>query len=219
VSDVDIYFVYKNLLAGIQSPQKLLDQERSTSALVYNWGVKKEFEQLGLHNFFFAKEYKKEFNALFNDKTIPDDPSIYLFISSKHIKSDAPQGCENWFTLVNAPANKNLHWDPIVTTTRKHVINKLNRILNVDIEPYIECEKVLGPIDIELNTSSYQGSLYGSSSNSKWSAFLRHSNKSHQIKNLYFVGGSVHPGGGIPLCLASAKIVDQWIKPVTRHDK
>ncbi|RYE26084.1 MAG: phytoene desaturase, partial [Sphingobacteriaceae bacterium] len=64
---------------------------------------------------------------------------------------------------------------------------------------------------IESKTSSYQGSLYGTSSNSQFAAFLRHSNKSSKVKNLFFCGGSVHPGGGIPLALLSAKIVSDWV--------
>ena len=73
-------------------------------------------------------------------------------------------------------------------------------------------EKILTPVDIESETLSKFGSLYGSSSNSLKSAFVRHPNFSKNINNLYFCGGSVHPGGGIPLCLNSAKIVSDLIK-------
>ena len=69
----------------------------------------------------------------------------------------------------------------------------------------------IDPVKIEKNTGAYQGSLYGSSSNNKMSAFFRHSNFSTKITNLYFCGGSVHPGGGIPLAISSAKIIDKYI--------
>ena len=72
-------------------------------------------------------------------------------------------------------------------------------------------EHVLDPRLIASRTSSSQGALYGNSSNNKYAAFLRHPNFSHSIKNLYFCGGSVHPGGGIPLCLLSAKIVGDLV--------
>lgn len=65
---------------------------------------------------------------------------------------------------------------------------------------------------IETKTGSYSGSLYGTSSNSRMAAFLRHPNFSRNLKGLYFVGGSVHPGGGIPLCLRSAKIAADLIR-------
>jgi phytoene dehydrogenase-like protein len=71
---------------------------------------------------------------------------------------------------------------------------------------------VATPESIEEMTLSTAGALYGNSSNSPTSAFNRHPNFSTKIKNLFFVGGSVHPGGGIPLCLASAKIVEEEVK-------
>ena len=83
---------------------------------------------------------------------------------------------------------------------------RLKLRLGQDIRPLIEFEEILDPVKIESRTSSYQGSLYGTSSNSPMSAFLRHKNYSSDIQGLYFCGGSVHPGGGIPLCLNSPKL-------------
>jgi phytoene dehydrogenase-like protein len=99
----------------------------------------------------------------------------------------------------------------MIDQVKSNVIKKINKILKVNIEDFIECEKVYTPKTIESNTQSYMGSLYGSSSNNLMSAFLRHPNFSNKILNLYFCGGSVHPGGGIPLCLLSAKIVSQLV--------
>jgi len=73
---------------------------------------------------------------------------------------------------------------------------------------------VLHPGQIESRTSSHLGALYGAASNSKFAAFLRHPNFSKRIQNLYFAGGSAHPGGGIPLCLLSAKITASLIPDV-----
>jgi len=86
--------------------------------------------------------------------------------------------------------------------------------LDIELEPNIICENILSPPIIEERTGSFRGSLYGISSNSKLAAFSRHPNRSKSIEGLYFTGGSVHPGGGIPLCLASAKIVDNYLKPI-----
>ena len=114
--------------------------------------------------------------------------------------------------MVNAPENNQQDWDIIKLRTRKNIIRKIKAILDIDIEPYIEYEEVADPVSIEATTLSYKGSLYGNSSNSSFSAFLRHANFSRKIENLYFTGGSVHPGGGIPLCIASAKIVSKEFK-------
>ena len=113
--------------------------------------------------------------------------------------------------MINVPANRGQDWDDIIIQSRKAVTSKINRLLRTSIEPHIVCERVLDPRSIELRTGSYQGSLYGTSSNNRFAAFLRHPNFSHRIKNLFFCGGSAHPGGGIPLCLQSGRITADLI--------
>jgi diapolycopene oxygenase len=202
---------YRKLLATQKAPEQTLKQERSSSALIYYWGIKKEFKELGLHNIFFSNDYQKEFEALFTDKTFANDLTVYINISSKECKTDAPEGCENWFVMVNAPSNVGQNWDELKEKGRRLILEKLSSLLGTAIEPLIVCENVLDPILIEQKTSSYGGALYGAASNNRMAAFLRHPNFSRNIKHLYFVGGSVHPGGGIPLALLSAKITSNLI--------
>ncbi|MBS1510037.1 MAG: phytoene desaturase [Bacteroidetes bacterium] len=216
VSNVDVYFTYKKLLRDELSAKKVLRQERSSSALVFYWGIAKTFDALQLHNIFFSADYEKEFDALFNKKQLQDDPTVYMNITSKMQKGLAPEGKENWFVMINAPANTGQDWAALQQEARKKIIAKLNVMLNTDIEQYIETETMLDPTGIEAKTASYMGSLYGTSSNSKLAAFLRHPNFNSNIKGLYCVGGSVHPGGGIPLCLKSAQIVTHLIKTQKR---
>lgn len=212
VSNMDVSPTYRKLLANEKAPEKTLSQARSGSGLIFYWGIKKQFKDLDLHNILFSDNYKEEFNWQFTKKDIYNDPTVYINISSKQKADDAPQGCENWFVLINAPANEGQNWDEIIERTRKNIFAKVERILGVNIKELIETEEVLDPRSIELKTSSAQGALYGTSSNNKFAAFFRHANFSSKIKNLYFVGGSVHPGGGIPLALSSAKIVSAMIE-------
>jgi len=214
ISNMDVWFTYNRLLKDHPAlfPKKILQQERSSSALVFYWGINKQFPQLDLHNIFFSADYKAEFDYIWKEKNIYSDPTIYLNISSKYKPDDAPEGCENWFTMINVPSNTGQDWDMLINEARKNILAKLSKNLNEDISKLIVCESILDPRSIESKTSSYQGSIYGTSSNSKFAAFLRHANRSSKIKNLYFCGGSVHPGGGIPLCLLSAKIVSEWIE-------
>lgn len=213
VSNMDIFSSYTKLLKDIPMPARILNQERSSSALIFYWGVRKSFPQLDLHNILFSADYKKEFRSIFEDRDVPDDPTIYINITAKE-DNHAPPGCENWFVMINAPGNYGQDWEKIKVDARKNIITKINRILNVSLDDLIEIEEVLDPVGIENNTSAHRGSLYGTSSNSMFSAFLRHPNFTGKLKNLYFCGGSVHPGGGIPLCLLSAKIVADQIPGV-----
>jgi phytoene desaturase len=205
-SNADIRPTYERLLTKLPKPKKLLNQPKSSSGIIFYWGVNRTFDELGVHNIFFSDHYQREFEAIFNGQTMDDDPTAYVHISSKVAPDDAPAGCENWFVLMNAPANSGQDWDQLVAATRKNVIDKVSRILGVDFEKHIVSEDYLDPRRIETRTSSSGGALYGNASNNKFAAFLRHPNYRPAIKNLYWIGGSVHPGGGIPLCLSSAKI-------------
>ena len=103
-------------------------------------------------------------------------------------------------------------WEDIVRKVRRKLIERISSVLGKDIASLIETEEILTPTQIQQRTSSVGGALYGTSSNERMAAFLRHSNKSSSVKGLYFCGGSAHPGGGVPLCILSGKIAAEWIK-------
>jgi phytoene desaturase len=208
ISNMDVFFTYEKLLPNARKPNRILRQQKSTSALIFYWGIKKQFKELGLHNIFFSEDYRREFAELEAGR-LYEDPTVYINITQKYEQADAPEGCENWFTMINAPYNRGQDWNALIEVSRQRIQAKVSRILGVDIPSLIECEAILDPRTIESKTSSHLGALYGTSSNNRMAAFLRHANFSRQIKDLYFCGGSAHPGGGIPLCLLSAKIVDE----------
>lgn len=211
-SNMDVHFTYNKLLPGLKGPVKILNQEKSTSAVVFYWGIQKTFDNLNVHNIFFSNTYESEFDHLFNKQTLIDDPTIYVHISSKVEKNDAPDGCENWFVMVNAPIDAGQDWVSQKRRLRKNILNKLKRLLKVDIEPLIGEEENVDPVMIEQMYSGKNGSIYGNASNTMMSSFYRHPNFSSKIKGLYFAGVTVHPGGGIPLALSSAAIVEKCVR-------
>ncbi len=211
ITNMDVVSTFRKLLPHARQPERILRQPKSSSGLIFYWGINRKFAELGLHNIFFSNDYRAEFTSLFQQNDLYDDPTIYLNITSKQKPDDAPSGCENWFILLNAPNNTGQDWDAVIARARQNVIQKLSHNLGMDVGAFIETEAVLDPRSIESRTSSSQGALYGNSSNNRFAAFLRHANFSHEFSNLYFVGGSVHPGGGIPLCLLSAKIATQLV--------
>jgi phytoene desaturase len=211
VSNMDAYLTYKHLLKRTAKAKKILKQERSSSAFIFYWGINKTFSQLGLHNILFSKNYAAEFKNLFTGKAIPNDFTVYINITSKLDPTHAPVGNENWFVMINAPAHSGQNWP--VDEIRQKTIKIINEYLQTQIQNHIVTEAFMSPEQIEERTLSHTGSLYGTSSNSKWAAFMRHPNQAPGIKGLYFVGGSVHPGGGIPLCLSSAQITSNLIIP------
>jgi phytoene desaturase len=208
----DVIVAFNHLIDGFpQYRKKLNSLEPSLSGMLFLWGIKGSFPQLTQHNIFFSQDYSSEFRKIFSEKCVPDDPTIYIAISSKNDANDAPLGHENWFVLVNMPyLNEGQDWEASKSTVRSKIEQKLS-IHGIDIKGKIIHEKILTPLEFHDLYSSNRGSIYGISSNSRSMAFRRPPNRSRQLSGLYFAGGSVHPGGGVPLALLSGKIAAELI--------
>lgn len=212
ISNADLYYTYKNLIGEVYSkePKRYIDQELSTSAVIFYFGVKVESTNLEMDNILFSENYQKEFQQLFVEKVIPDDPTIHIHISSKRNRNHAPEGCENWYVMINAPSVENQKIE--INKVKKIIINKIKQMTGLNIENRIIFEDFQTPKILEEKTSSLSGSLYGPSFSNLFSVFLRQKNKSSVYDGLYFCGGTVHPGGGIPLAILSGKITAKLIQ-------
>ncbi len=215
VSNADVTPTYRYLLEDTDARiyRRYEKLEPSSSGLVFYWGIRRRFDELGLHNIFFSDDYEKEFRHIFSERRCPDDPTIYLNITAKEGGyGDAPPDGENWFVLVNAPWDHGQDWEAEARRVRRAVLQRLGSELSADLETFIEEEDVMLPTDIAARTDSNRGSLYGISSNTPLAAFLRHPNRSRRHHGLYFVGGSAHPGGGMPLVVLGGRIVADLVR-------
>lgn len=206
----DIHQVYERLLPNSAAPAKVDKTELSTSALIFHWGVKGTYPALDLHNIFFSSDYHEEFRTLAASQ-VPEEATIYVYVSAKHNPADAPAGHENWFVMINTPPDSGQDWAKIAEYQRELILQRLSKALQLDVAAQIVAEYIITPVSLAGKTGSTGGAIYGRASNNKFSAFLRQPNYGSSISGLYFCGGSVHPGGGIPLCLHSARIVEDLI--------
>jgi phytoene desaturase len=212
ICNADVVNAYNQLIDGFERRKyKLKKLEPSLSGMVFLWGVKGKFDQLSHHNIFFSRNYRQEFQDLFEQKTAPSDPTVYIAITSRQDPDHAPENHENWFVLLNMPyLSQEQDWNSSVPKMRHAIITRLMK-RGVDVSKSIVHEKVLTPLDFMNIYNANRGSIYGISSNKQLSAFLRPPNRSREVNNLFFVGGSTHPGGGIPLVILSAKLVSELI--------
>ncbi len=213
IANVDVAAVYERLLPGtapVEATLRRLQQiEPSGSGFVLLLGIDKYHPELAQHNIFFSGDYRREFRQIFNEGTLPDDPTIYVAITSKRTPSDAPDGHENWFVLVNTPAlNDKVDWQEQTAPYRDLVLARLANF-GFDVREHIRAERILTPVDIQSMTTARCGALYGASSNNRWAAFKRPHNRSRLFDRLYFAGGTTHPGGGVPMVTLSGKVASE----------
>lgn len=188
----------------------------SCSGFIMYLGMDFRSDILSHHNILFSDNYENEFLDIFERKIPAEDMTVYISISNKEEYIDAPEGCDNWFVLVNAPfLNEKFTWDD---KTKKHYCSRiLDRIDSFNltdggsIRNRIKFCEIFTPDDIRQKYNSEFGSIYGLSSNTLYTLLKRPKNKSERYSNLYFTGGNTHPGGGVPLCMLSAKIVSEMI--------
>ncbi|MFC7321371.1 phytoene desaturase family protein [Halobacillus campisalis] len=217
VVEADHVILNGDLLSSL--PMLLKDEERpsfsdriihkmdaSTSAYVILAGLNTKIDPLHHHHVVFSKDYKKEFQMLKNQE-YSEDPTIYVCTSSKTDPSISPQG-DNCFILVNAPPLNNNESAP--EGYKDLIYSKLKRT-GLPLSDYVAAERVIDPGEIQSTFRAYRGSIYGPSSNTRLQAFRRPFNKSQDYSNLYFCGGSTHPGGGSPMVVLSGQNVANHI--------
>jgi len=208
VCNVDYTWAQRTLLPTV-GRQRAEVLEPSCSGFVMLLGVRGAFPQLVHHNIFFTDDYPREFDDIFNKRIAPSDPTLYLCITSKTDPEHAPAGCENWFILVNAPAlSAAFDWSLEVEHYAQRIHALLAARLNRFGIPYLRSEAALverrlSPADLQAAYGGHRGAIYGFSSNTRATAFMRPGNRDGQIRRLYYASGSVHPGGGVPLVTLS----------------
>ncbi|MCC5914470.1 MAG: phytoene desaturase [Balneolaceae bacterium] len=200
--------ILKLLPSASVSTRKRESQEQiepSCSGFVMMIGAEKRWDNLCHHNIFFSDDYEREFDDIFKRKVMPEDPTIYLANTSYTDPDHAPEGSSNLYILVNAPyMADHQDWDEIARSYSAFLIRELESRGLDGLSEAAEFVEVITPEHFYQKYGSNRGSIYGTSSNNRFAAFLRPRNALREVDNLYLTGGSTHPGGGIPLVIQSA---------------
>jgi diapolycopene oxygenase len=219
VSNMEGIPAYKYLLNEDESFLKKLERfEPACSGLVIDIGLDIQYPQLAHHNFLFSQHQKEHFDLVFNKKVLPTDPTIYLVDASKSDPTVAPPNCSGLKILPHIPyINENNPYTMEDYIKLKELIFvKLERMGLTDLRKHIVYEHFLTPIDIRRMYRSNKGSIYGVVSDLKKNFAFKLPKKSKKYQNLYFTGGSVNPGGGMPMVLLCGKNV---CKKILEDDK
>ena len=227
VANADASLVYNKLISGKVAKLKrtrknLAKAEPSLAGFSLLLGLRPSDKPSGLshHNVLFPKNYDQEFEDIFNRKVPVADPTIYICAPNDDAMVKHP-GHEAWFVLVNAPRHSEsgvdgFNWSD-TDANHRYAMKIIDAIeeRGISVRNRLEVLEIRTPADLERTVMAPGGSIYGTSSNGARSAFLRAKNRS-PLKGLYCVGGSAHPGGGLPLVGLSAEIVAQAVVgPIT----
>lgn len=219
VSNMEVIPLYEKLIGEKETYTKKLKEkfEPASSGLVLHLGVKKSYPQLAHHNFFFSSKMKKQMVSIFEKHELPDDPVIYLVNVNKTDPTQAPPGHENIKVLPHIPyiQDKPLTRQDYEAFAEK-VLEKLERMGLEDLRENIVTKDMWTPHDIERTYSSDRGAIYGTVSDKKVNKGFKHPKQSDRYDNLYFVGGTVNPGGGMPMVTLSGQ---QVAKKIIQRDK
>jgi diapolycopene oxygenase len=177
--------------------------EPSCGGFVLMLGVRGQFDALAHHNIFFSDDYPREFSDIFERRVPTARPTLYLCITSKSDPAHAPEGCENWFVLVNTPyLSPAFDWARDAKRYADDVLTQLKARAGLR-DAQIVTRHMLTPADLQNTYGGNRGAIYGFSSNTMMAAFMRPANRDRRVRRLYYASGSAHPGGGVPLVTLS----------------
>jgi phytoene desaturase len=215
VANADLPYVYRKLLPDKRKSGRLDRMKYSCSAICYHWGLDKIYPQLGHHSVFLSDGFSEGLDSIFKDKSISDHPSFYVHAPVRTDPSAAPDNQDTLSIVVGAghvDKTKKQDWDTLKEKTRIAVIQRLKQLGLEDIEEHIKFEICFTPESWESACNISRGSVFGSlAHNLMQMGYFRPHNQHSRYKNLYFTGGSTHPGNGIPNVLISAKLTSERI--------
>ncbi len=215
IANADAPYIYSQLLPESSFAKRLRKKEYSCSAIVFHWGMDKTYDELAHHSIFLNEPYKEGMDKIFDEKTLSENPSFYIHAPVRTDKSAAPENEDSLSVIIpvgHIDDNAEQNWQEIKQMARVAVIRRLKEAGLTDIEEHIKFEICFMPKSWEGYCNVTHGSVFGSLSHTIFQmGYFRPHNRHGKYKNLYFAGGSTHPGNGVPLVLLSAKLTSQRI--------
>jgi phytoene desaturase len=215
VANADLPYVYRSLLPDRRKSHRLDSMKYSCSAICFHWGLDKVYPQLGHHSVFLSDGFREGLNRIFKDKSVSDQPSFYIHAPVRTDPDAAPAGHDTLSFIIgcgHVDRKKKQDWDDLKKKTHTAVVQRLKQLGMEDIEEHIKFEICYTPESWESACNITRGSVFGSlAHNLLQMGYFRPHNQHSRYKNVFFVGGSTHPGNGIPNVLLSAKLTAERI--------
>ncbi len=215
VGNADLPYIYNDLLPDVAEGKYLENKKYTCSTIMFYWGVDKIYPEIDHHNVFLAGDYKTSFDSIFNNHTLPAEPSFYIHAPARTDPSSAPAGQDTLAVLIpvgHLDESRSQDWEALVHRAQQTVFERLASQMGIsDLNQHIKFEIVYTPLDWKEQFNLEKGAAFGLSHNFQQVGYLRPQNRHARYKNLYFAGASTHPGTGMPIVLLSAKLTTERI--------
>ncbi len=187
--------------------RKLEKKTMSCSAFMMYLGVRGIYDRVSHHTIYVAKDYQRNMNDIGHTHTLSEDPSFYLQNACVTDSSLAPEGMSTLYVLVPVThQSPHVSWEHEKPRYRKLILQKLADVGIKDVESRIVYERILTPDDWDSGFELHKGSVFGLAHNWSQMLHLRPRNRFEELDSVYLVGGSTHPGSGLPVIFESARI-------------
>ncbi|MFQ3546071.1 phytoene desaturase family protein [Halobacillus rhizosphaerae] len=187
----------------------------SSGCLLLYIGLDKIYPSSTIHQFFMSDNFDHHMRQVFETKQVPDDPSFYTFHPSILDKSLAPSGSGVLYTLIPVPAGTTIDWKKQEHLIQ-HVIHQMESRGFPELRKHMKWMKVRSPEQAQRD-GLYAGGSFGIAPTLLQSGVFRPQLQPYPVTNLFAVGASVHPGGGVPIVMQGAKLLADRIKASGRR--
>lgn len=221
VSNADTAWTYKHLLKAeprrVWNDRKVERAAYSMGLFVWYFGTRRRYPDVPHHMILLGPRYRELLGDIFDRKVLADDFSLYLHRPTATDPSLAPEGCDTFYVLSPVPhLDAGIDWASRAEPYRQRIAQMLGDTVLPGLSEAICTQRYLTPADFESRYLAFKGAAFGMEPKLLQSAWFRPHNRSEDIRDLYLVGASTHPGAGIPGVLTSAKVLDSIIPPAAR---
>ena len=213
VSNADTAWTYKNLIDAkhrkVWTDAKVEGGKYSMSLFVWYFGTNKRFDDVPHHMMLLGPRYESLLKDIFKRHHLADDFSLYLHRPTATDPAMAPAGCDAFYVLAPVPhLQSGTDWVTQAEPYREAIADALDRTVLPGLREHLTVSFVTTPQDFQDELLSYKGAAFGLEPLLLQSAWFRPHNRSEDVKDLFMVGASTHPGAGIPGVLMSAKALE-----------
>ncbi|PZS02818.1 MAG: hypothetical protein DLM70_09740 [Chloroflexi bacterium] len=217
IANADLPYVYDALIPrqaqSAAHRTRMRHLNHGSSAFLMFLGLDREYPELNHHDVYLSADVAGNFDAIFRHGRLPDDPSFYTCAAGRTDRSLAPAGKEGLYVLVPVPSSSPAtDWTSEIEAFKQKIYDRLTDVGLQKLKDHVVFERIYTPDDFVADYNVTRGSAFGLSHSFFQVGYMRPANKAAGLDNLYFVGASTVPGGGVPMVIMGSRLTAERVE-------